>query len=183
MKRLVIGASAIALLAIPAWAIAEGNHDKGMRGPQTRTEVEARVKEYFAKVDTNKDGIITKEEAEAFKAARRAEMRDRMFTMLDTDRNGEISRQEFDAHHGGGMDQHHRMGRMGGGMKMMQGSGLFAKADGNNDGKVTLSEATSRALEMFDRADTNKDGTVTPEERRAAWKSWMEQRHEGALGS
>jgi hypothetical protein len=58
----------------------------------------------------------------------------------------------------------------------MMGGDLFTKADANSDGKVTLSEATSKALEMFDRADANKDGTVTPEERRAAWKSWMEQR-------
>lgn len=76
---------------------------------------------------------------------------------------------------------HEGMGkRMHGGMRhggMMMGRDLFTKADANKDGKVTLSEATGKALEMFDRADANKDGTVTPEERRAARKSWMEQHH------
>ena len=176
MKRLMIGASAIALLTIPAWAIAEKHHD--MRGPQTRAEVEARVKEHFAEVDKNKDGVITKEEADSFRAAKRTEMRDKRFTMLDANKDGQISREEFDAPRSdkGGMDDGMR-GMHRRGMGMMRGHGdMFAKADANSDGKVTLSEATGRALEMFDRADANKDGIVTPEERRAAMKAWFEAR-------
>lgn len=198
MKRFLITASAAALIAIPAWALVGQDH-RGMHGPQTRAEAEAKVKERFAEIDTNKDGVITHEEADAFKTARREKMRDKMFAMMDTDKNGQISRAEFDAHHRdgaadhgmrdgkddgdhdqmgeGGMD-HGRMGHgMGRGHMMMHGD-LFAKADANGDGKVTLSEATSKALEMFDRVDANKDGTVTPEERRAAWKNWMEQRRD-----
>lgn len=179
MKRLIIGASAAALLAGSAWAIADMDHN-GMRGPQTRAEVEAKVKEHFAKIDTNKDGAITKEEADAFKAASRAEMRDKMFAMLDTDKNGQISRAEFDAHHTDSMGGGHGMGHMRrGGMNAMRGD-LFARADANGDGKVTLAEATGKALELFDRADTNKDGTVTPEERRAAWQKWKEERRDKA---
>jgi hypothetical protein len=178
MKRLMIGMSAVALVAIPAWAMA-GHEHPGQRGPETRAQVEAKVKEHFAEVDTNKDGVITRDEADAFKTARRGEMRDKMFAMLDTDKNGQISREEFDAHHGEGKGDGHRMG--GGHHRgMMMHGDLFAKADGNSDGKVTLSEATGKALEMFDRADANKDGTVTPEERRAAWKSWMEKRSDKA---
>jgi len=177
MKRFIIGASVAALIAIPAWAMAEKNHH-GMRGPEKRAEIEAKVKEHFAAIDTNKDGVITREEADAYKTAKRQEMRDRMFTRLDADKNGQISREEFDASHREGMGEGHGRGY---GMRGMHGRGmmggdLFTKADANSDGKVTLSEATSKALEMFDRADANKDGTVTPEERRAAWKSWMEQR-------
>lgn len=178
MKQYIIGASALALIAIPAWAMVNKDHH-GMRGPETRAEVEAKVKAHFAEVDANKDGVITREEADAFKTARRGEMRDKMFAMLDTDKNGQVSREEFDSHHREGMGRGHGMrGMHGGGMKMH--GDLFAKADANSDGKVTLSEATGKALEMFDRADTNKDGTVTPEERRAAWKSWMEQRRNKA---
>ena len=181
MKRLVIGASAVALLATSAWAIADKDH-KGMRGPQTRAEVTAKVKEHFAKVDANKDGAITKEETEAFKTARRAEGRDRKFAALDADKNGQISRQEFDAPRGDhdgrdGREKGHRWGGHGyHGGKGMMGGRLFAKADANNDGKVTLSEATGKALEAFDRADANKDGTVTPEERRAGWQKWKDER-------
>lgn len=172
MKKFVIGASAVALLAGSAWAIADKDH-KGMRAPQTRAQVEAKVKEHFAKIDANKDGAITKEEADAFKTERRGEMRDKMFAALDADKNGQISRQEFDAHHGDGKGRGHHMGGMRGhrGGMMMHG-GLFARADANGDGKVTLAEATGKALERFDAADTNKDGTVTPEERRAGWQKW-----------
>ncbi|MGE3745979.1 MAG: EF-hand domain-containing protein [Sphingomonadaceae bacterium] len=173
MKRLIIGTSAIALIAIPAWAMAKDH--KGMHGPQTRAQVEAKVKEHFAKVDANKDGAITREEADAFKTARRAEMRDKRFAMLDADKNGSISREEFDAHHAGGKDKGHHMGGRHGGKDMMGGR-MFAKADANNDGKVTMAEATAKALEKFDRADANKDGTVTPEERRAGWQKWKETR-------
>lgn len=179
MKRAIIGASAAALIAIPAWAIATGDHDRhGMRGPQTRAEVEARVKEHFAEVDKNKDGVITKEEADSFRAAKRTEMRDKRFAMLDANKDDQISREEFDTPRGDKGEMGHKMdGMRHYGMGMMRGHGdMFAKADANSDGKVTLSEATGKALEMFDRADANKDGTVTPEERRAAMKAWFQER-------
>lgn len=180
MRRFFIGAGAAALIAIPAWAIVAdghaGHHDT--KGPQTRAEVEAKVKEHFTQVDANKDGVITKEEARAFHARHRAEMRDKMFAMLDTDKSGQISREEFSARPND-KDGHERDMHGMRGHRMMRG-GMFAKADGNGDGKITLSEATGKALEMFDRADANKDGTVTPEERRAAWKSRTEQSRDKA---
>jgi hypothetical protein len=40
--------------------------------------------------------------------------------------------------------------------------------DTNKDGKVSLSEATSRAVASFDRVDSNKDGVLTAQEARAA---------------
>jgi len=36
------------------------------------------------------------------------------------------------------------------------------------DGRVSMAEASSRALAMFDRVDANRDGTITMEERAAA---------------
>jgi hypothetical protein len=57
---------------------------------------------------------------------------------------------------------HHKpdMGGHGGAM-------FFAKADANHDGKLTLAEANTAALEMFDKVDTNKDGVATPAEKHA----------------
>ena len=53
----------------------------------------------------------------------------------------------------------HRHGGMGGRMIVM--------ADSNKDGRITLAEAETMALQHFDQMDSNKDGQVTPEERRA----------------
>jgi hypothetical protein len=191
MKKLIIGASVAALIAVPALAWQMGEHH-GSKGPTTRAEVQAKVQEYFTQIDANKDGAITQAEFDAHRTAkkaewqaRRAERRAEMFTKLDTNKNGQLSKAEFDApraDRGEGMGEgrgiwggHHRMGGMmgrGHGMMMGMGGGdWFARIDANKDGKVTLAEASARALGMFDKADANKDGTVTPEERKAAWEA------------
>jgi Ca2+-binding EF-hand superfamily protein len=118
----LIGASAAALVAMPAIAQPEppaapaslaaapmgpGPMQHGRRdAPQTRADIEKRIAERFAKADTNKDGAVTEAELKAAADARRAEIqakmaevRTRMFTAMDSDRNGQISRQEWDAHH------------------------------------------------------------------------------------
>ena len=187
MKKLIIGASVAALMAVPALAWQMGEHH-GPKGPTTRAEVQAKVQERFAKADTNKDGAITQAEFDvsrnAMKAkwqAKRAEHRAEMFAKLDSDKNGQLSKAEFSAPrpdrgegkgeggHRGHMGGHHRMG----GMMGMGGMGgdWFARIDANKDGKVTLAEASAEALAHFDKADTNKDGTLTPEERKAAWET------------
>jgi Ca2+-binding EF-hand superfamily protein len=55
------------------------------------------------------------------------------------------------------------MHAMGGGMGF--GGHLFDMADANHDGRVSLQEAESAALAHFDRADVNHDGRITPDER------------------
>ena len=197
MKKTIILAGIAALAAAPLVAQGmKGHEGHGMMNdePTTRAAVEARVKAHFAMMDTNKDGVVTREEITAQQQARMAEMRDTMFTKMDADKNGSISRTEFDAAHElmghdapppgapgtppamgahDGMGHGMKMGRMhdkmGGGM---MGGGMadhmFAIADANKDGKLTEAEATATALARFDKVDTNKDGTISPAERRAA---------------
>jgi Ca2+-binding EF-hand superfamily protein len=45
---------------------------------------------------------------------------------------------------------------------------MFAAADLNKDGKVSLAEMQQTALQHFDRADANHDGKLTPDERKQA---------------
>jgi hypothetical protein len=45
---------------------------------------------------------------------------------------------------------------------------MFGMADLNKDGKISVAEAQSVALQRFDRADLNHDGKLTPEERKQA---------------
>ena len=120
----------------------------------------------------------------------------KMFDRLDTNRDGMISRDEFakghqmrierkmvmkgtpgapgmDSEHGGMMKMHHIGGKMGGGM---MGGGMMKMADLNKDGRVSLQEATTSALQHFDMADTNRDGRITPDERRSMHQKMMQER-------
>ena len=184
MKKYIIGASVAALMAVPALAWQMGEHH-GHKGPTTRAEVQAKVQEHFAKVDANKDGTITQAEFDAHRTAmkaeweaKRAERRAEMFAKLDADKNGQLSKAEYSAPHDRSEGKgEHRGGHMRGHRGMMMGMGgmgggnWFARIDADKDGKVTLAEASAKALAMFDKADANKDGTVTPEERKAAWEA------------
>ena len=116
--RLMLGTGA-AVLAVqtPVFA-ADGpppppppGMSRGMMAPPaplTKADAQKRVVELFAEVDANKDNAITLDEIDKahdkHREAMRAEMekrhqeaRDRAFAMLDTDKNGSISRAEFDA--------------------------------------------------------------------------------------
>lgn len=196
MKKLLIGgaallasAAAIAQIA-PAPAVAPAARAPMAAKVQTRAEVQAKVAEHFAKVDANRDGVITKAEADAAMQGFRAQMaerrkdhrddrRENVFERLDSNRDGAISRAEWDAgaaqreqriasrdHNGDGRPDGRGFKKNG-----LRGSGgfggqMFEMADTNKDGRVTLQEAQAAALQHFDMADANRDGRITPDERR-----------------
>ena len=176
---------------VPVAPMVQSQPWQGRASMSTRAEVAAHVRAMFDRLDSNRDGSITKAEADAAKgkrgqrAGRRkhgggapGQMADRgaVFDRLDANRDGAVSRAEFDAahaqrqqrlatrdHKGDGRPDGGRMGghRMGG-----LGGRMFEAADGNRDGRVTLQEATNAALRHFDTADVNRDGQLTPDERK-----------------
>ena len=168
----------------------------------TRDEMVGHIRKMFAMLDTNKDGFLTREEVDSFGGKMSAmhgdfgkRMGDRgmmigdrgaVFDRLDTNHDGNISRQEFMAAHSErreqrvivmrdaapgspppgapgdpGMRMHMR--HMGAGMHF--GSRMFEQADANKDGRVSLAEAQAAALAHFDKADITHDGKITPDER------------------
>jgi Ca2+-binding EF-hand superfamily protein len=147
---------------------------------QTRAEVQAKVAEHFARLDANRDGFVTKAEADAVRSERReqrservAERREHRFEQLDTNNDGEISRSEFDAAHA----QHgQQMGAHDGGRRGMKAmrkmhmgalhGRMFEMSDANKDGRVSLQEANDAAVRHFDMIDANRDGQVSRDERR-----------------
>ncbi len=157
----------------------------------TRSEVDAKVRTHFARLDVNRDGALTTDELDAPRGKQSADRQARRgtgkprdpnaaFDRLDSNRDGMIDRGEFargreiriekrvvmkaDGTSGG------RPGAMHGKRGMHRGmmrAGMLRMADANRDGRVTLQEATSGALRHFDMVDTNRDGRITPDERRA----------------
>ena len=162
--------------------------------PETRVQAEAKAKEHFARIDADKDGFVTRAEADAEMARMKSEGLGRYFDMMDANKDGQVSRAEFDAFHaraaemmppppppgaptppppppppgdhsGHAMPPMPPMPPMG---PMGPGAGpmgLFEASDTNKDGKVSQAEAVAEALRRFDAADTDRNGIVTPEER------------------
>lgn len=228
MKKLLLSAAAAAAIAAIAPAMARnaapapgaaGHHPKAMK-TVTRAEVMQKVQQHFAKLDSNRDGYVTKAEADAALATMRQRMHQRMekrgtaiFERLDTNKDGVVTRAEAEpffakgqvdiAHAGPGDKQPRRnwdalvsrfdtnkdgaisraefdavgaqhaqkmaQRRSAGGMRHAGfGGRMFEMADSNNDGRVSLAEATAAAAAHFDTADANGDGTLTPDEMRQA---------------
>jgi len=189
MKMFVFSAAALVAVAgiSPALAYSAPSPRHEMK-PMTRAGMMQKVQDHFAKLDTNKDGFVTKDEMEAARTAMHKHMADRMkdrsasmFDRMDSNHDGSISRAEFDSAHAA-MAEHmggERMGMRGmHGMRGGMAGHMFATADVNHDGRVSLQEATAAAEAHFDKLDANHDGTVTPDERRAAHKA-MRGSHSG----
>ena len=190
MKKLLIGG---AVLLASAAAIAQvapvaQTPTAPVAKAHKRPEVQAKIAQHFAKLDTNRDGSLTKAEADAARqtlrskrgerrAERREDRRENAFARFDSNRDGSISRAEWDAasaeraqrvaarDHDGDGRRDGRKGGRGGGMGGFGGH-MFEMADANRDGRVTLPEAQSAALRHFDMADVNHDGQITPDERK-----------------
>jgi hypothetical protein len=172
-KTLTIGLSALALTMTGAAFAQQADGTKAPKPDMTRVQAQTKADEMFAKMDANNDGAITQADREA----RRQAMRTKMFDALDTDKNGQISRNEFMAKHDmkkGQMGKHDRGDKRGKWGKHDRG-GMQGMADTNKDGSISKAEFTAAALARFDKNDANKDGTVTAEERKAAREAMRAQ--------
>ena len=218
MTKYLLGAAAAAAVVAIAPAIAQTGQPAQnvliQRAPMaakthTRADVGNHVRAMFERLDTNRDGYVTKPEAQAAKAGRadriakrmerrggaasdgkRSANRDAMFNRLDTNRDGNVSRSEFAARPtregrrqvtftDRNGEQRPAHARM---MRMRMGGlggAMFDMADANRDGRVTLQEATAAAYRHFDTADVNRDGQITREERMQMHQRMRAERRPG----
>lgn len=135
-------------------------------GDITRAEAIGKAREHFARMDANKDGKLD----EADRGAHHQQMAAAMFDSVDTDRNGSISREEWNAG-AARLAQAHGGPDGPGPMAGMHRPAMFLmRADTNGDRAISAQEFEAQALARFDAADANKDGTLSASERQAARK-------------
>jgi len=98
-KKLMI----ILLFAVPVLSLSAKHHKGEHPGKGKKGAMHAKM---FEKIDTDKDGKISKQEWQAH--------HDEKFAELDADKDGAISQDEFKAHHHKMMKAHHnKMGMKG----------------------------------------------------------------------
>lgn len=170
----ILAAAVVATFAAASWAqnsapgmgcaggYARGSADcpalgAGPAGPRGGNGA-AAMQERLKAADTNADGFISLEEAQAALPGLAAH-----FAAIDTDGDGRISLAEIEAAH----QARHARGHRGQGWK---------KWDANGDGVLTREEVANapRLSQDFDAIDTDRSGTLSAEELRAA-----HQRHAG----
>ena len=120
--------------------------------PMAPREKSSRVPhDKFAQVDTNHDGVISRDEAAA------APQLASRFDDVDADKDGRVTPAELKNH-----AKSHRLNN--------KGAGAFTKFDSNGDGVVTRDEvaANPKLARKFDAADMDHDGRVTADEAKAA---------------
>ena len=170
MKMILLGAVAF-VAAVPAIAQMQPATPAPRAMPpmapmaeksQTRDQMVAKVREHFAKMDTNRDGFVGTDEMQAMRGQHKQKLGAKGHQM------GVERKMGMKGTGAPGMD-----GKMGGGM---MGGGMMKMADLNKDGRVSLQEATTSALQHFDMADTNRDGRITPDERRSMHQKMMQER-------
>lgn len=137
MRKVLFAAAGLAALAGAA-GIALAQQD----GPQPRQFG-------LFQADSDGDGVVTRQEYDASRAAR--------FAALDSNNDGQLTREEMRAgREHRGMRGHHRWGHRGMGLQ---------RADANTDGTITREEFLAGPTRMFERLDANSDGVISADER------------------
>ncbi len=148
--KLIVSALTATLLA--GFALAS-QASEGATSPDRKArheEMKAHMLERFKAADTNGDGMISREEANAG-----LPQLARHFDRINTGKNGLITMQEFEAAMKGLHRRHHD---------------AMTHLDKDGDGLISRDEAQAapRLAKHFDVIDTNKDGFLSKDELAAA---------------
>lgn len=183
MKKIPLLTLGAALIAVPVLAAPGGaKADADGNGVLTRAEAQTNATAMFARMDANGDGKLDRSD----RAAKRTEMQAKAFERFDANKDGQISKAEWDQHaadraakraeRGEQRAEAGERGKRGPGMRGHRGKrgghhgmrgGMMMKADADGDKAISAAEFQTAALARFDAADANKDGQVTVDERQA----------------
>ena len=114
----------------------------------------ARTQEMMNKVDTNGDGMVSRQEWLAF--------HEKVFAMLDKDHKGSVNASEF-VHSNNDKIASFATGGFASGLQTTE---MMQKIDTNGDGLVSRDEYIANQQKIFDFMDTSKDhkGMLSPAE-------------------
>lgn len=142
-----LGLAAAVFVQSPATA---AHHEKGEAQEKGKhhAHMKAKFEEHLKEVDTNGDGVVTKDEADAAHLAHFAES--------DADSDGAISYEEYEAKAMERAREHFKK--------------MFSHVDKDNDGQLSAEEFSSQGAGRFEKMDANSDGQVTKEEMKAHHK-------------
>lgn len=165
MKKVILGGVAAAALVAFVPALAQVAPADAPAGPkvQARADVTARVQQHFARVDADRDGVITQAEVQALQSrlakrmagradgARRRGDPAQRFARLDANGDGQVTRAEFDARAAQRMQRVPAAGQQAPARARM-GERLFARLDANRDGAISRAEFDAGAQARTQRA-------------------------------
>ncbi len=138
MRTKIIMAASAATIFLGAAAGAVAHRSDRSAGMQERGDM------MFDRLDTNKDGKITRAEADAY--------RDQQFVEFDANKDGDLNLAEYTAMVNAIMAE--RIQRR------------FERQDSDNNGSLNKHELSDRLTRMFDYMDRNGDGAVERDEVR-----------------
>lgn len=132
--------------------------------------------QHFARVDSNHDGVLTREEARAAHSAQ--------FVAIDADRDGFLTREEMRTHHATQVREVRV--RVQSRAQERHMSTLDANNDGNisrqewNSARQRMEEQKEKArLDRFNTLDTNRDGQLSRAEMEAGQRGQHGMQHGG----
>ena len=151
-RRLLVIASLAAISAEPLAAAPPGSRGSGE--PLARNQFMAEMDAGFKRIDTDRNGLLTRTEIERHQRQRaiaQSRARNRaMFAQLDADGNGQLSPSEF--------------AKTATPAPIANAEPVLSRMDGNRDGEVSLAEHRAATLANFDRLDRDRDGNVSAAE-------------------
>lgn len=173
--------------------------DRRARREPTEAELDARIRERFARLDRNSDGVIDAQEIEQAIADRQSgrEADPQLMTRLDTDKDGKVAKAEYLARvevrfkrmdlNNDGRITDDDLPPMLRGRGILKGDAVstgrgargmqwLREADANKDGLITLDEVRARAEQRFALLDRTKDGVLDPADRDAMQKEMAQYR-------